>query len=129
MESSPAETAEEEIDRLVEFLGMKSRELMDEEAGENYPRKSKSNSLSRLVTVLKAKKKEFSDKEDVEQVLDELLDWCDEKVQPEDPEYSLEDMSVFIELSKEIRRRLINYEEGLMDVSLKVREEWGKKYG
>lgn len=129
MKSSPAETAEEEIDRLAEFLRMKSLELLDEEASRINPRRDKSQSLSRLAALVVGRKQDFKGRTDTEKVLEELLEWASKNVNTDDNTYSLMEQSCFVELTLEIRRRLINYDEGLMDVKLKTRKKWEEKYG
>ena len=128
MEDSPADTGGEEIERLIKFCRMKAVELLDKE--KRHARPGKASSMNTLASVLRNEKlEEFKHREDVENVLEELKDWCESNVELTDPEYSIEEMSCFIELLREINLRLMNYNNKISDVTLEVREEWEEKYG
>lgn len=129
IQEEPAETPDEELDRLIDFCKAKSREYADRDYRERYPLTEKSRKISGIASLLETNRDLFTDVEEPEQVEEKVISWAEDKVDAVNPEYSLTDMSCFIELTKECRRRLMNYEDGLMDVTLRVRRKWWDKYG
>lgn len=107
MENRPAETIEEEIERLERFCDFKYEEFFDRDS------RDRAAKMMNLKSDLKGQKRQYGDGEyDVIQELEGLAEWTDQMVaaQAEEADDFIE-LARIAQLGKHIRARLINYRD------------------